>query len=179
MCVLCQANSLEHAIELIKIDIDEIGWAVVTEPGAQGRPAWVHTVGLEQSCGHPELLVVTCDVHKALEVLDAFAYEVYVEDALLPGDRISTDEFGEVEVVAVSEAQRNTPLLPVRTRYDSAIGWALPQCPPLQVLVPGLSCPSHPIDRWRLDRPYPLLAGNTQAPRHVRRRRARHDRGQS
>ena len=173
MCVLCQADSLDHAIELITIDIDTLGWTAVSTPPANGRPRWVYTIGLEQSFDHPELLVVTCNVNPAMEVLQQFAYEVEDGGWHFPGDRVITPR-GEVEVLEVSAPQRTLPLLPLRTRYDAAIGGAPRPRPPLQLVVPGLDCPSHPISTWRLDRDAPLLAGTSRPPRQIRRRHRVH-----
>ncbi len=175
MCVLCQANSLDHAIELIKIDIDDNEWTVVTAPAANGRPPWVYTIGLERSFDHPELLVVTCDVNAATPVLDRFAEEVAYGERFFPGDRVPMPR-GEVEILEVGVRQRTLPLLPMRTHFDAAVGQVARPRPPRQLVVPGLDCPDHPISTWRLDRDVPLLAGTSRPPRQLRRRPPRHDR---
>ena len=66
MCIVCDATSLDHAIELLSIDIDDQGWTAVSTPPTDGRPRWVYTVGLEHAFDHPELLVVTCDITPAM-----------------------------------------------------------------------------------------------------------------
>ncbi len=171
MCIICHAKSLDHAVELIEEAVETIGWTAVAVPPANGRPAWCYTIGLEESYGHAELVVVTCDPNAGLEVLRSVAYLVEDGDAFLPGDHVPTTN-GAAEIVEVHPAQRSTPLLAMRDRYRAAIDGALPARPPLQIVAAGLDCPAHPIERWRLDRPLPQLAGTMRPPRHVRRARS-------
>lgn len=174
MCVLCQANSLELAIELLTDDISIDGYAVASTPPTDDRPRWVYTVGLEQTFDHPELLIVTCDTNEAIRALRAVVCEVEGDRHFLPGDLVVTSQ-GEARIVEATAAQHQHPLLPMRYAYDLSIGHLPSPWPPLQVLVPRLTCRLHPLDTWRIDRRFPLLAAPARPNRAERRRATRRE----
>ena len=60
----------------VRADIARFGWHLVLIPPDHGTSGWVHTIGLEQGFGHPELLVFGNDLAVLAPLLNALGERV-------------------------------------------------------------------------------------------------------
>lgn len=60
----------------VRADIARFGWHLVLIPPDHGASGWVHTIGLEQRFGHPELLVFGNDLAILAPLLNALGERV-------------------------------------------------------------------------------------------------------
>ena len=154
MCFICDGGTHEEFDEKVEDDIRVHGWSgIIVEPSAS-ELRYAYTVGLEQSRGHPELVVVG-DAPLTFPVLSNTAQYVMEGATILPGETLLTPA-GVVTARTVhpsrSEAGRFAML-----EHWAVLGHTPPGPPrrPLQLVLASLVPAGRDPATWRLDRPEP------------------------
>lgn len=155
MCAICKGWTYEEVAADQRHRITTIGWTVQVVEPRPGRIGWSSTIGLSESCRHPELLVFGRDVRSDGLMLDLLAANVRDGMIVEPG----CEAVGEVdlEVLEVHPVHLFGELVTAwQTVYEDRVARDRPELRVLQLRDP--SADDHDRDlRIRLDRPYARL----------------------
>jgi hypothetical protein len=72
----------------VRADIARFGWHLVLIPPDHGAAGWVHTIGLEERFGHPELIVFGNDLGVLAPLLNALGERVRAGAAFVAGSEL-------------------------------------------------------------------------------------------
>ncbi len=104
--------------------IEEVGWAVCTEPGDGFEPPYAYTVGLTRYHGHPEVIVSGVDACGGMEYLDGIGARVRAGEQFRWGDTVTLGQ-GHGVLLPVDQPERLT---------QAQATYAPPQGPPVPAL---------------------------------------------
>lgn len=158
MCLQCDGYSYEQAMLDLDLTIRVHGWSLISVTESQ---PWSYTIGLTESYGHPELMMIGVDQN-----MQSGAIRRIVEPIVKTG-RVDTAELADagIELVEVhGDHLRGDWFGTWANRYGGTPGAGSF----LQVVPPSdWFCPCHQHSMPRFDRPGPIRHGN----RAERRRR--------
>jgi len=165
MCLLCDGYSEQQVMQQIDLAIRVHGWQL-TQVEDEHLP-WTYTIGLLETYGHPELLVVDLKPDAEVALLQALV-EIIQQHGSLPPDELGRRGLA---VVPVHEAHLSTSLLASWSRYYG-------RCPApgsfLQVLPPSSwFCECHAHAGRRFDRVDPQPPPPNRAARRAVARQKR------
>ncbi|GAB2568054.1 DUF4262 domain-containing protein [Microlunatus antarcticus] len=155
MCAICKGWTHEEVAADQRHHIATIGWSVQMVEPRPGRVGWSYTIGLSESYGHPELLLVGRDVRADHEVLNRLGAAVRDGTTVRAGSSVVADlplEAWEVHPVHLF----GELVTSWRTVYEDRSPDERPELRFLQVR----EVPADETDRdlrTRLDRPYARL----------------------
>lgn len=84
MCLICDGFSEDDVIRGLDLTIRTYGWALTQVDG--GRTAWGYTIGLLESYGHPELIVMDLDVGFQPKLMRPLVETIESEGSLDPAE---------------------------------------------------------------------------------------------
>lgn len=178
MCDICDGTAtIDDYFNRMHLRIAEHGWYTVCVEADARSPGWLYTVGLSESFGHPELVVVGLKPDAAHEVLEALSLGV------LDGHRYAVGEIADiggrrVRFGAVHPAHLSRDLVAAWRGYYRGLGGEPPPLEVLQVICSDdFFCSCHRGGQRQLSRPAPLVGsagrGRTAGRKATRKQRRR------
>lgn len=150
MCSHCHAHQSDDPLTRTWAHIRNHGFTTVVADTDGYHPAWAHTIGLVEVCGHPELSLLGLPPSLASSVLGEAVRPVLSGQRYTPRNRVVIDHLS-FEVREVDDRIWHSNLFDQWTAYCTWLGWGEP--PASWALELVLACPT---ETWH--HPGPLLA---------------------